>query len=43
MFLVINFVNLNIKSTQSFEGAHRDRVCVCVHMIEYLYVYKVLC
>jgi hypothetical protein len=27
---VINFVNLKIKPTQSFRGAHRDRVCVCI-------------
>jgi hypothetical protein len=27
---VINFVNLKIKSTQSFRGEHRDRVCVCI-------------
>jgi hypothetical protein len=27
--LVTDFVNLNIKPTQSFEGAHRGRVCVC--------------
>jgi hypothetical protein len=26
--LVIDFVNLKIKLAQSFEGAHRDRVCV---------------
>jgi hypothetical protein len=28
--LVIDFVNLKIKLAQSFEGAHRDRVCVHV-------------
>jgi hypothetical protein len=26
--LVTDFVNLNIKSAQSFKGAHRNRVCV---------------
>jgi hypothetical protein len=29
-FLMTNFVNLKIKSTQSFRGAHSDRVCVRV-------------
>jgi hypothetical protein len=29
--LVINFVNLKIKLTQSFGCAHRDKVCVCVY------------
>jgi hypothetical protein len=28
--LVINFMNLKIKSAQSFEGAHRSKVCVRV-------------
>jgi hypothetical protein len=28
VFLVINFVNLKIKSTQSFGCAHKIRVCV---------------
>jgi hypothetical protein len=28
--LVIDFMNLKIKSTQSFRCAHRGRVCVCV-------------
>jgi hypothetical protein len=28
--LLTDFVNLKIKSTQSFEGAHMDRVCVLV-------------
>jgi hypothetical protein len=45
--LVINFVNLKIKLTQSFRDAHRDRVFMCVHksecsyMYEYLYLYCV--
>jgi hypothetical protein len=29
-FLVTDFVNLKIKSTQFFKGAHRGRVCVHV-------------
>jgi hypothetical protein len=28
--LVIDFVNLKIKSAQSFVGTHRDRMYVCV-------------
>ncbi len=28
--LVIDFVNLKIKSVQFFEGAHRDRMCMRV-------------
>jgi hypothetical protein len=40
--LMTNFVNLKIKSTQSFGCAYRGRVCVCVHIGEYSYVYKYL-
>jgi hypothetical protein len=40
--LVIDFVNLKIKPTQSFGGAHKDSVCACVHKGEYSYVYKYL-
>jgi hypothetical protein len=29
--LVTDFVNHKIKSAQSFEGAHRNRMYVCVH------------
>jgi hypothetical protein len=29
-FLVTDFINLKIKSTQSFRGAHRDMMCVRV-------------
>jgi hypothetical protein len=32
--LVIDFVNLKIKSARSFRCAHRGRVCVCVHIDE---------
>jgi hypothetical protein len=28
--LVTDFVNLKIKPAQSFRGAHKGRVCVCV-------------
>jgi hypothetical protein len=28
--LVTDFINLKIKSIQSFGGAHRDRVCMCI-------------
>jgi hypothetical protein len=30
LLLVTDFINLKIKLTQSFEGAHRSRVYVCV-------------
>jgi hypothetical protein len=30
VLLVTDFVNLKIKPTQFFKGAHRDKVCVCV-------------
>jgi hypothetical protein len=30
--LVTDFVNLNIKPTQSFRGVHRDMVYVCMFM-----------
>jgi hypothetical protein len=30
MLLVIDFVNLNIKSAQFFGGVHKDRMCVRV-------------
>jgi hypothetical protein len=40
--LVTDFVNLKIKSVQSFVGAHKGRVCVCVHRDEYSYVYNYL-
>jgi hypothetical protein len=38
-FLVIDFVNLNIKSVQSFIKVE----CACVHKGECSYVYKDLC
>jgi hypothetical protein len=28
--LVTDFVNLKIKSTQSFRGVHRDWMCMCI-------------
>jgi hypothetical protein len=40
--LVTDFVNLKINLTQSFGGAHRGKVCVCVHRGECLYVYEYL-
>jgi hypothetical protein len=30
MFLIIDFVNLKIKSTQFFRCVHKDRVYVCI-------------
>jgi hypothetical protein len=47
MLLVSDFVNLKIKSTQSFRDAHRDRMYVhvfievSVHMCISMYVYTV--
>jgi hypothetical protein len=45
--LVTDFMNLKIKPAQSFEGAHRGKiyVCVfmCVHRGECSYVYEYLC
>jgi hypothetical protein len=43
--LMTDFVNLKIKPTQSFEGAHTDKICVHVfigvsaHMCMSIYVY----
>jgi hypothetical protein len=43
--LLTDFMNLKIKPSQSFRGAHRDRVCVCVfigvsaHTCMSIYVY----
>jgi hypothetical protein len=45
--LVTDFVNLNIKPSQSFEDAHRNRVCVPIfigvsaHTCMSIYVYTV--
>jgi hypothetical protein len=45
--LVTDFVNLKIKSAQSFGCAHRGRLCVCVfigvsaHMCMSIYIYTV--
>jgi hypothetical protein len=43
--LVTDFMNLKIKSTQSFRGVHRDRMCmrVFIHRGECSYVYEYLC
>jgi hypothetical protein len=38
-----NFMNLRIKSVQSFRYVHINMVCMCIHMGEYLYMYKYLC
>jgi hypothetical protein len=42
-FFVTDFVNLKINPTESFECAHRGRVCVHVLIGECLYVYAYLC
>jgi hypothetical protein len=41
--LVTDFVNLKIKSAQSFGVAHRNRVCICVNMDKCSYIYEYLC
>jgi hypothetical protein len=44
-FLVIDSMNLKIKSTQSFVCAHRDSVCVymLIGMITDSYIYEYVC
>jgi hypothetical protein len=42
--LVIDFMNIKIKPTQSFRCAYRSRMCICVHkdgMSAPIYVYIV--
>jgi hypothetical protein len=45
--LVTEFVNLKIKSTQFFKGAHRCRICVrvfigmCAHTYINIYIYTI--
>jgi hypothetical protein len=29
--LMTDFINLKIKTAQSFEYTHKNRICVCVH------------
>jgi hypothetical protein len=41
--LVIDFVNLKIKSTQSFKCTYRGRMYTRVFIGEYSYVYEYLC
>jgi hypothetical protein len=40
--LMTDFVNLKIKSTQSFKNAHKGRVYVCVYRDECSYLYEYL-
>jgi hypothetical protein len=46
-FLLTDFVNIKIKLTQSFGGAHRDRVCmyifigVSAHTYMTIYIFTV--
>jgi hypothetical protein len=35
VLLVTDFVNLKIKSTQSFKNVYGDRIYICVHMTDY--------
>jgi hypothetical protein len=41
--LVTDFVNLKIKSAQSFRGAHRGRMCIRVFMKISDYIYINIC
>jgi hypothetical protein len=34
VFLMTDFMNLKIKPTQFFEGAHKDNVYMCVYRVE---------
>jgi hypothetical protein len=38
-FLITDFMNLKIKSTQSFRCANRDKIYLCVNRSEYSYIY----
>jgi hypothetical protein len=40
--LMTDFVNLRMKSVQSFRRTYRGRLCVCVYKTEYSYVYEYL-
>jgi hypothetical protein len=40
--LVTDFVNLKIKSVQSFRNTHRNKVCMYIHIVKYSYVYEYL-
>jgi hypothetical protein len=42
-FLVIDFVNLKIKSAQSFEGVHRDMMCMRVFIGVNTHTYINIC
>jgi hypothetical protein len=44
-FLVTDFINLKIKPTQSFECAHRDRLCVhmFIRMSTHMYISIYVC
>jgi hypothetical protein len=43
VLLVIDFVNLKIKSVQSFKCAHRDRTCVFIRVIAHTYISMCIC
>jgi hypothetical protein len=40
-FLITDFINLKIKSAQSFRGAYRDRVCIhiFIEINTHIYIY----
>jgi hypothetical protein len=40
--LLVTDLNLKIKPTQSFGGTHKDKMCLCVHMMiarTYMWIY----
>jgi hypothetical protein len=43
ILLVIEFLNLKIRSSQSFKSVHKSGVCACVYKNKYSYVYKNIC
>jgi hypothetical protein len=45
VFLMTDFMNLKIKSTQSFRCANRDKIYLCVNRSEcsYIYIYIYTC
>jgi hypothetical protein len=43
ILLVIDFMNLKIKSAQSFRSAYKDRMCVCVFIRVSAHTYINIC
>jgi hypothetical protein len=42
MFLVTDFINLKMKSIQSFRCAHKNKMYIYIFIEEYSYTYKYL-